>query len=244
MIHIALIDDNPTDIDIGKQYLKAYFKGRCDAANMEINVTSYMDGPSFLADFRPGDFDLILLDIYMPQMEGTDVAKEIRKLDEGVKIIFLTTNREHALEGYKVFASGYILKPVVSHKKELFRALDHALPKGSLKPAVLSAKIPGCETLRIPFSRILYMDCSEGRNASIHLMDKTINTTNTFQELSAGLAENPRFFECYHRLMVNMDYIESMEEDSFLLKGNLSVPISRRKKKEVKQHYMQYMLGK
>lgn len=38
MIHIALIDDNPTDIDIGKQYLKAYFKGRCDAANMEINV--------------------------------------------------------------------------------------------------------------------------------------------------------------------------------------------------------------
>lgn len=55
MIHIALIDDNPTDIDIGKQYLKAYFKGRCDAANMEINVTSYMDGPSFLADFRPGD---------------------------------------------------------------------------------------------------------------------------------------------------------------------------------------------
>lgn len=88
------------------------------------------------------------------------------------------------------------------------------------------------------------MDCSEGRNASIHLMDKTINTTNTFQELSAGLAEDPRFFECYHRLMVNMDYIESMEEDSFLLKGNLSAPISRRKKKEVKQHYMQYMLGK
>ena len=70
---------------------------------------------------------------------------------------------------------------------------------------MLSAKIPGCETLRVPFSRILYMDCSEGRNASIHLMDKTINTTNTFQELSAGLAEDPRFFECYHRLMVNMD---------------------------------------
>ena len=40
------------------------------------------------------------------------------------------------------------------------------------------------------------------------------------------------------------DYIESMEEDSFLLKGNISVPISRRKKKEVKQHYLQYMLSK
>ncbi|WP_299143699.1 LytTR family DNA-binding domain-containing protein [uncultured Dialister sp.] len=244
MIHIALVDDNPTDIDIGKQYVQTYFKSRCDAANMEITVSSYMDGPSFLADFRPDDFDLILLDIYMPAMEGTDVAREIRRLDEGVKIIFLTTSREHALEGYKVFASGYILKPVVSHKKELFQALDHALPKGSLKPAVLSAKIPGCETLRVPFSRILYVDCSEGRNASIHLMDKTVNTTNTFQELSAGLAEDPRFFECYHRLMVNMDYIESMEEDSFLLKGNLSVPISRRKKKEVKHHYMQYMLSK
>lgn len=244
MLRIALVDDNPTDIDIGKQYVQTYFKSRCDAANMEITVSAYMDGPSFLADFRPGDFDLILLDIYMPAMEGMDVAREVRRLDEGVKIIFLTTSREHALEGYKVFASGYILKPVASHKKELFQALDHALPKGSLKPAVLPARIPGCETLRVPFSRILYMDCSEGRNASIHMVEKDINTTNTFQELANNLLNDTRFFECYHRLIVNMDYIESMEEDSFLLKGSSSVPISRRKKKEVKQHYMQYMLSK
>lgn len=204
MIRIALIDDNPSDIDIGKHYVDTYFQNRPDAANMEISISSYMDGPSFLADFGPDDFDLILLDIYMPAMEGMDVAREVRRLDESVKIIFLTTSREHALEGYKVFASGYILKPLASHREELFHALDYALPRGSLKPAVLSARIPGCETLRVPFS----------------------------------------FFECYHRLMVNMDYIESMEEDSFLLKGNISVPISRRKKKEVKQHYMQYMLSK
>lgn len=111
MIRIALIDDNPSDIDIGKHYVDTYFQNRPDAANMEISISSYMDGPSFLADFRPDDFDLILLDIYMPAMEGMDVAREVRRLDESVKIIFLTTSREHALEGYKVFASGYILKP-------------------------------------------------------------------------------------------------------------------------------------
>lgn len=244
MIRIALIDDNPSDIDIGKHYVDTYFQNRPDAANMEISISSYMDGPSFLADFRPDDFDLILLDIYMPAMEGMDVAREVRRLDGSVKIIFLTTSREHALEGYKVFASGYILKPLASHREELFHALDYALPRGSLKPAVLSARIPGCETLRVPFSHILYMDCSEGRNASIHLIEKNINTTNAFQDLARNLSSDHRFFECYHRLMVNMDYIESMEEDSFLLKGNISVPISRRKKKEVKQHYMQYMLSK
>mgnify|MGYP000532587218 CR=1 FL=1 len=85
-------------------------KNRPDAANMEISISSYMDGPSFLADFRPDDFDLILLDIYMPAMEGMDVAREVRRLDESVKIIFLTTSWEHALEGYKVFCVGLYSK--------------------------------------------------------------------------------------------------------------------------------------
>lgn len=244
MIRIALIDDNPSDIDIGKRYVDTYFSSRCDVKDMEISFTGYTDGPSFLADFRPGDFSLILLDIYMPAMEGVDVARAIRRVDEHVKIIFLTTSRDHALDGYTVFASGYILKPLSSHKKELFQALDHALPKGTLKPAVLKVRIPGCEALRIPFSRIIYMDCSEGRNAIIHMQDKKISSTNSYQELSSILLKDSRFFECYHRLLLNMDYIESMEEDSFLLKGNITVPISRRKKKEVKQHYMQYMLSK
>lgn len=53
MIRIALIDDNPSDIDIGKHYVDTYFQNRPDAANMEISISSYMDGPSFLADFRP-----------------------------------------------------------------------------------------------------------------------------------------------------------------------------------------------
>lgn len=111
MIRIALIDDNPSDIDIGKRYVDTYFSSRCDVKDMEISFTGYTDGPSFLADFRPGDFSLILLDIYMPAMEGVDVARAIRRVDEHVKIIFLTTSRDHALDGYTVFASGYILKP-------------------------------------------------------------------------------------------------------------------------------------
>ena len=69
--------------------MDTYFQNRPDAANMEISISPYMDGPSFLADFRPDDFDLILLDIYMPAMEGMDVAREVRRLDESVKIIFL-----------------------------------------------------------------------------------------------------------------------------------------------------------
>lgn len=89
MIRIALIDDNPSDINIGKHYVDTYFQNRPDAANMEISISSYMDGPSFLADFRPDDFDLILLDIYMPAMEGMDVAREVRRLDESVKSYFL-----------------------------------------------------------------------------------------------------------------------------------------------------------
>lgn len=59
MIRIALIDDSPTDIEIGQRFVKSYFESREDARDMELSFTTYLDGPSFLSEFEEGKFDLI-----------------------------------------------------------------------------------------------------------------------------------------------------------------------------------------
>ena len=69
--------------------------------------------------------DMILMDIYMPEKMGIDVAKELRGIGNEAKIIFLTTSREHALDAFGVGAVQYLVKPV--WEKELFPVLDRFL---------------------------------------------------------------------------------------------------------------------
>ena len=244
MLHIAIVDDNPSDIAIIKEYLTGYFKKRAGSSPIDYTLSAFQDGFSFLSSFSCAAYDLVFLDIYMPRMTGIDVARRMRLVDDGVKIVFLTTSKEHALESYSVFASAYILKPIAENQALFVSALNRLLPDEMMSGRKLTVHLAGQSTLEIPFARILSVDCNNTRNAVVHLEGKDIPTQNTYQELSTLLATDERFLECYHRLTINMDYVTSMEEDLFHLKGNHTAPISRRKKKEVKQGYLQYLLDK
>lgn len=202
---------------------------------IDYTITAYTNGPSFLEDFEKGDYDLILLDIYMPHMTGMQVAEEIRAIDEDAWIIFLTTSRDHALESYNGFASGYVLKPLLENAPQLEALLTRLLPEDALAARTLTVKLPSGECLSIPYSHILYMDCHGSRGAVLHLEDRTLASQNSYQELVDILLTDERFLETYHRLILNMNAVTAMKDDTFLLKGDLTLPISRRKKKEVKQ---------
>lgn len=244
MLRIATVDDNPADLKDIRACLTHYFKKRAGKTPIDYTITAYTSGPSFLEDFKKGDYDLILLDIYMPRMTGMQVANEIRAIDEDAWIIFLTTSRDHALESYNVFASGYVLKPLLDHAPQLEALLTRLLPEDALAAKTLTVKLAGGECLSIPYSHILYMDCQGSRGAVLHLEDRAIASQNSYQELADILLSDERFLESYHRLILNMNAVTAMKEDTFLLKGDLTLPISRRKKKEVKQQYMQFLLSR
>ena len=244
MLRIATVDDNPADLKDIRACLTRYFKKRAGKTPIDYTITAYTSGPSFLEDFEKGDYDLILLDIYMPRMTGMQVANEIRAIDEDAWIIFLTTSRDHALESYNVFASGYVLKPLLDHAPQLEALLTRLLPEDALAAKTLTVKLAGGECLSIPYSHILYMDCQGSRGAVLHLEDRAIASQNSYQELADILLSDERFLESYHRLILNMNAVTAMKEDTFLMKGNHSLPISRRKKKEVKQQYMQFLLSR
>lgn len=244
MLRIATIDDNPADLKEIRMCLSHYFQKRAGQTPIGYTISAYTSGPSFLENFGKGDYDLILLDIYMPRMTGMQVAEEIRAIDEDAWIIFLTTSRDHALESYNVFASGYVLKPLLENAPQLETLLTRLLPEDALAAKTLTVKLAGGECLSVPYSHILYMDCQGSRGAILHLEDRTLASQNSYQELSDILLTDERFLETYHRLILNMNAVTAMKEDTFLLKGDLTLPISRRKKKEVKQQYMQFLLSR
>ena len=64
-----------------------------------------------MKNFAKDQYDVIFLDIYMDGMTGMDAARAIREIDRVVRIIFITTSTEFAVDSYEVSAFGYLLKP-------------------------------------------------------------------------------------------------------------------------------------
>ena len=108
---IAIVDDSSLDRDFLKNGLEIIFEER----NIEnIEIQEFSSGEELLNYLRenPSDFfHIIFMDIYMEDLTGVETAKAIRKTDEQVKIVFITTSNEFASESYEVRAEDYLIKP-------------------------------------------------------------------------------------------------------------------------------------
>lgn len=107
MIHIAICDDEKDFASNLHKQLGRYAEER----ETEFKITIFHDGKELIEKYD-STFDLIFLDIKMNQIDGLKAAEYIRKTDEAVSIIFLTTLVQHSLEGYKYQADNYIIKPM------------------------------------------------------------------------------------------------------------------------------------
>ena len=104
---IAVVEDDSSASQQIQNYLSLYQKEN----EQEFSVTVFADGLSILEDYHP-IWDIILMDIEMPLMDGMTAAKCIRELDQSVIIIFITNMAKYAIKGYEVGALDFVLKPV------------------------------------------------------------------------------------------------------------------------------------
>lgn len=102
-IKLLLVEDDPNFGSILKSYL--------ELADYEVVLKT--DGKQGLGSFNSGTFDLCILDIMMPEMDGFTLAKEIRKKNEKMPLIFLTAKslKEDVLKGFQLGADDYLTKP-------------------------------------------------------------------------------------------------------------------------------------
>ena len=99
--------------------------------------------------------------------------------------------------------------------------------------------------ISVPLRKILYVDIDYRHRLCVYLADgKKFVTADRYVDIAETLLADEKFLECYHRIIVNMDYVKSMESDDFILLDGTSIPISQRKKREVKVRYMRYFAHK
>jgi len=118
-VKITICDDTAEDIDLLSSTLSAY--------DPLFEITTFTSGKALMDELMEDSFsaDILFLDIYMPEMDGIRTAKQIRSTNKELKIIFLSSSRDHYPQAYEVFAFNYLEKPL--SRERLYSVLDRAL---------------------------------------------------------------------------------------------------------------------
>ena len=116
-MNIAVCEDIASDCDL----LCAYIQDYCNKHCYEASISSFETAEALLDAFSESGFDLVFLDIILPGISGVDAAAEIRKTDRDCMLMFITVSRDHAVDGFDLQASGYVVKPY--DRAKLYNAL-------------------------------------------------------------------------------------------------------------------------
>lgn len=232
MYKIAICDDNEADIRLLRSYLET------SALASELSVSTFRDGAELAAFYKEkGCFDLIILDMMMDRMNGIEAAEEIRKVDESVAILIVTATVEYAIDGYKINAVRYIVKPV---EQTSFLRLVETLCMDIRKKRDLFYTFPSKNgTTVIPMEDIYYFE-SELR--SICVVSK--QGRHTFTGRISSVEEQTvghGFVRIHKSFIVNMKHIHNIYKDSITLDTGDTIPLSHHRHKEVNQKFLEYM---
>ena len=127
-IRIAVIEDETEQYEYVNKLLTQW----SEQYGESISVTHVICAEEFLIKYnQPDTFDVLFLDVYMKQMNGMELAKEIRKYDREVQMVFLTGVSDYVFEGYEIGAVRYLLKPM--EQKKLTETMAVCLEKWKQK---------------------------------------------------------------------------------------------------------------
>ena len=239
---IAICDDSCDQLAEIRTAAKHYFSTNPE---WEAQIAVYDNSFLFLESLdQTGGVDIALLDICMPGLSGTEIAKEIRRRKDKTEIVFLTTSDEYAVDAFALKAAHYLLKPF--SQPQFDEAMDRAmLPFRSGRVKNLMIKPEGGGTQAIDISDILFIE-SRGHIQTVHT---TNGITTEGQRSLSRLCEEleklskGQFISPYKGYVVNLKAIRAIEPEQIILRRGDHIPIPKRGYRELQNTYFDYMFS-
>lgn len=240
LIRMCICDDNRADVEELRRLVQLYSE---EHPQFPITIDVFKSAYDLL-DFvsEHGGFDIYLLDIIMPDIDGMELAKRIRERGEPAEILFLTVSREYAVEAFHVKASNYLLKPIqkADFDSEVSDCIYKLEPKD--KPSLLLKTKEGMRKIAI---RELVMIESFNHSRSCTLADGTIvETAATLVSLYEELCVYPCFYMPHRAYIVHLDYVHGLANSELLLSNGKRLPVSRKVYGDLKTVFLDYMVDK
>lgn len=228
-MRIAVCDDEVMWMEQTKKRLEQIY------VSLDLLVETFSSGKQLLERAKNVSFDLVILDIEMPEMDGLQVARSLRGMGLETEIVFLTSHVEYALKGYEVQALRYLTKPVDAEK--LAEVIQYLLEKEKKKKKIV-IQSEG-ETVSLSLSKILYLE--------VQNHDVLFVTENGMWKTRGKMGDYEKDYESYgflriHRgYLVNLAYVTRLKEREVYLTDGSRLPLSRTREKAVREALKTYV---
>ena len=239
MIKVAVCDD---DISILKELRELCYQYRTER-NLDMQCVAFCSSLELMAELEKGtEYDVIFLDIIMPGQNGINTAKEIRKYDDNVKIVFLTTSDEFAVESYTVGAYFYQMKPI--SQERFYQLMDSVVEL--CKKEANNSLILRCKSgiTRLDLDKLEYCEVI-GRTVLFYMENGSIlERVGSMDEIWGQLMQYENFLRPHRSYIVNMEYIKTISSKTIYMRNQAEISIPHGKYTEIKTKYLDYAFSR
>ena len=233
MIKIAVCDDEQIICDMLTKAVSAHM----GQINEPYEIDAFFNAAGLLQSLS--HYNILLLDIQMPGLNGLMLAKRLREAESRSALIFVTALKEHVFDAFEVEATDYICKPIDGER--LSKALDRALQKVKTD----GEKCLFIKTLNwsksVKLSTIYYCEAMN-RKVYLYTQNGVVDYYAKIEELEKQL--DYRFVKCHRSYLVNLDYLTQYSDGQITLENGTNIPVSRLRHPVFMEAMMRYMKKK
>ena len=222
----AIVEDSAPDREALVSGLKRYAR----ETGLMIQTDVFTNAENFLENYK-AVYDVIFMDIILPGITGMDAAARLRKLDRSVALIFVTDMRRYALQGYKVGAMDYFLKPVQYF--DLKMRLDMIALSRRKTSETITVHVAKQGDMRLRLDDIYYIEVMN-RDLTYHTVEGQITERRALKTLEKELSEQG-FHRCSASFLVNLRWCTGLSGDTVTVAGE-ELKISRGMRQEFLSH--------
>lgn len=208
-------------------------------AAVPVRVTAFENGEAFLANYRPGRFDMVFMDIYMGGISGVEAVRRLREQEPELPVAFVTSSQDHALDGYRLKVAKYIEKPVTKEDMDSAIALAAQWREQAAVEVVLQGK-----KLSLPVNRLVLVEQRAHYLLFWFEGGGTKQAKGWLDELEPQLAGFP-FFRSHKSYLANLSHVVGIDQGLlvFCMKDGQSVYIRRDLLKKAKNAWEDWLFA-
>ncbi len=229
MYRIAVCDDERFFAESLVNCISEYM----DSKDFAYQVDSFYSINDLRYAIEKKQYDLLFLDIIVRDASGMQFAHELRERANDIKIIFISSNTDYAMEAFSVYPVTFLAKPI--DRKDVGIVLEKMVSQFIKKPTlIINDKINGRTV--VPCESITYLE-SQGHDIVIRCSNlDTLSFNGVFSEFVSKLTE-PYFFKCHRSYAVNLRYVHRLQNSRFVMSDGSIIPISKPLYKQAQERF-------